>query len=86
MKLWKRPEGFEKKSLKKAWIRKGKDVIFALPNRKETGFEKLERNFKGKKNKEKKNLKKACRIQKELYFCSRFKKERKRTVFKPLNS
>ena len=39
-------KSFEKKSLKKAWIRKGKDVIFALPNREERDRLKSKEDFR----------------------------------------
>ena len=66
----------EKKSFRKACLIKEKDVIFALPNRKDLvfiarleGFKTAE--FLGRIF----FFKKACRLKKKLYFCSRFKNE-----------
>lgn len=70
MRLWRLKKIFEKKSLKKAWIKKEKDVIFALPNRKELGIEKLERDFGKLKKKKEIFLKKLASLKKSCTFAA----------------
>jgi len=72
---------------------KGKDSIFALPNRKETGFiarlENLKREAaeaKVEAQKKKFFFEKACEFKKKLYFCSRFENEKIEKEIQSLNS